>query len=312
MRWSLVAGMVMFSLGGIGSGPEADVPAWVVAGARQETAAPDSASICDGMSTNEAEAELPNWLAAEQPAADIALLADAVVGQVPSGPSLLHLSHLTLAPGWYGEYRSASGPFLLFTLNGTLTFFGDDDEPITVAAGDSISVQADDRYTLANESSEPATVIRVLVAPPSDSAANVANFVPVAPDPQTSSTVATPAVSVLVRATLAEVPAAGRLFLACASWPGASDGGELHRHPGPVGVWVERGALAISEQRTLPFQGCNVFLPGETHQTRAAEPKTAALLFGLIPEGEPLWQPVAAASNVDPLDEVTCGDAPSE
>jgi hypothetical protein len=318
MFWSLIVAGVSLSLMPLG-GLVSPLVAWGLAdGAVLAAGAMSPAASWQGLAVSEAGAgicapdkaaepgDLPSWFGAPPPAAATSILAEAVVDQMPDGLDVLHVSHLALAPLTTSPTYTAAGPFLLVVQDGAITLYLDG-APVELAAG-AAAVQSGQLYAVANETPAPATLLRLALLAASDDAVDVADF---APAPQISLEAVRPELSVLVQAAPVGVSASpARLFLACAHWdePGAS--ADLHQHPGVVGVWIERGALVVDDKRTLPAQGCAVFAVGEAHQARAGEAATTALLFGVVSEAEPVWQPTDARTDVTAVDEVTCGDAP--
>jgi quercetin dioxygenase-like cupin family protein len=323
MVWSLVVALVSLGLGTL---PVSDpIPSLVARelsdGVMIPVSAPRLGAVRPGPAVSEAGTGLcvtdepdgaaapSGWVGAPPLGATTTILAEAVVDQIPAGLDVLHLSHLALAPLTTSPTYTAVGPLLLAVQDGTVTLYLDG-APVEVAAGVSATVQSGQLYALANETPAPATLLRLTALPPSDDEVEVADFVPAA---QISLEAVRPELAVLVQAApVGALAPPARLFLACVHWtdPGANT--ELHQHPGVVGMWIERGALVVDDERTLPAQGCAVFAAGEVHQARAGEAATTALLFGVVPESEPVWQQAGSGTAGTALDDVTCGDAPPE
>ena len=91
-------------------------------------------------------------------------LAVSRASQLPAAPGTLQVSQLVLPPGAGADTRSAVGPILFYVEAGAITFFASG-VAIPATAGDTILVEKDEYYTLENDGSQTATLLRLGVAP---------------------------------------------------------------------------------------------------------------------------------------------------
>jgi quercetin dioxygenase-like cupin family protein len=225
--------------------------------------------------------------------------------RLPNPPARLQLTRLALAPGAGSDTFTAAGPILFYAVEGTTTVYVRG-QPTSVGPGASALVQLGQLYALANGGAMPATLLRLAVAPRDASDVPVGNVIHETPIPRTPVS-GPPTSAQLVRGDLVEVPPApSSLFLACLRWEAAEADLGYRRHPGPVGLRVEQGALLVDEGVTLPEAGCALFQRDGPHRLRAGDPLPVLLLFGAVPEGQDLWP--TGASNVGPSEApVRCG-----
>jgi quercetin dioxygenase-like cupin family protein len=237
-------------------------------------------------------------------------LASSRADRLPSAPARLQLARLTLEPRAGSVTRQAAGPILFYVVAGRVTLYVGG-QPTILAAGTSALVHLDNLYALVNDGEQPATLLRLAVAPMD--APDVPVAVVITPPPRLQTPVAGPPTSsLLFRASITGHPStSGRLFVACLVWdaPGGDSGN--FRHPGPVGLRVLQGTVTVDAKWQIPETGCTLLQANLTHRFQGADPAPVALLFGVIPEGQDLWQPpdpLAAPGAAAPPD-LTCGAA---
>jgi len=219
-------------------------------------------------------------------------LASGVADRVPSAPARLRLTRLSLPPAsGFGTFLAA-GPVLFFVESGAVTAFPNG-VPLPLATGESFVARPDEFNSLENASDQPASVLRLGLEPADSPDAAIANVIPITPDPAETPSAEPPTSTLLFRAALPVVPTAPvRLFVSCVTWdePGVGSGGQ--RHPGPVGLRVERGQLLIDPTVRLVEGGCRLIPANTGYGIGAGDPVPVALLFGAVPEGQSLWNPV--------------------
>lgn len=235
-------------------------------------------------------------------------LAVSRASHLPTAPSTLQVSQLVLPPGAGADTRSAVGPILFYVEAGAITFFASG-VAIPATAGDTILVEKDEYYTLENDGSQTATLLRLGVAPADAGDMRIAIF-DSPQDAEPTRTTTLPESQLLVRAAIAPaLTNAAWLILTCVTLPTPHLAITGVHHPGPTGLWVESGPLGIQPDRVLPTGGCTLFAPEAPHDLRSLDSSAAALLFAVIPDGGQLWTDATAASLAStPPDDLECGN----
>lgn len=276
--------------------------------------AQESASFCaDETAVLPAATPVPDQRLTTGLPAGLALttLASQLADELPTEPARLQLTRLSFEPGaGTAATRQAAGPILFYVVEGSVTIYLGGD-PSTLAPGSSALVPLDDLYALVNAGEQPATLLRLAIAPRDEPDVPVA--IVITPPPLLQTPVAGPPTGTLLfRAEITSFPATPlRLFLACLDWtaPGI-DSGEF-RHPGPVGLRMLSGSVTVDATREIPETGCTLLEANPTHRLQGGDPAPLVLVFGAIPDGQDLWLPpdasASASSSTPP--ELSCGAA---
>jgi hypothetical protein len=293
---ALVAGSLLFSGPGTGSLASA-------------ATAPDTCSA--GSST----------LAATMPPApgqpdgiSLSPLAEGETNQLPPPPARLFLSRISLGPGTTVDTQAAAGPILYYVEAGTVSIVIAG-EPVTYGPRQAVLVPMDELYALVNPSgTDPVSLLRLAVTPTSVESVPVADFlIPPSVDVSSISTApnAPPSEStstLLFRADLNVLPPRPfRLLLACAAWTAPPDPGTAASFPGPMGVRIVSGTLLLGGDRKIGETGCTIFASGQPLSAGAGDQAPSGILFGLLPAGADLWQPVGGGSSTGSVVNVSCG-----
>jgi len=98
-----------------------------------------------------------------------------------------------------------------------------------------------------------------------------------------------------------------RLLLACAAWTAPPDPGTAASFPGPMGVRIVSGTLLLGGDRKIGETGCTIIASGQLLSAGADDQAPSGILFGLLPAGADLWQPVGGGSSTSSVVNVTCG-----
>ncbi len=215
------------------------------------------------------------------------------------GSALMLVERATLEPGDDSGEWQALGPVLLYVVSGSLTAIVNEEEQ-PLASGGSAIIQMGDYYALLNTSSAPATLLALsasvndidsgrLTSPPAR------RYNQALPEPQVLPGLNTEILFSRMTQSLPVGPM--RLFLACTSWHESID--EPYQHAGPIGIRMESGTLRVNGESTYTTDDCFLIEANATHVDEPALDAPSgdaselprALIFGLLPEGQPLWQP---------------------
>lgn len=204
-----------------------------------------------------------------------------------SGP--LVLERVGLPPGAATGMRAIQGPELIYVESGTVTAADNYGASSTLEAGNGVVLEARITYDVRNETTNPASLLRLRVA---EATASVASPQAVA-TPTTTATV-----SVLTQVASGKLPNPATMFLAQATYaPGADTGPKLHA--GPVGFLVQSGTLSVSSPSGLTQQltaGKAFALPADVphREFNPTSSPAKAFVFGVVSAIKPLYQAVAA------------------
>ncbi|MDP9358279.1 MAG: hypothetical protein M3R02_23925 [Chloroflexota bacterium] len=208
----------------------------------------------------------------------LALLGSGVFGRLPTGPVILRLDRLPLAPGESTAEIRSSGPHLLYVETGSVILTGVPGLVGTYGPGADVPLPTGASYTLRNDATEPASLLRLDVAPGADTTP-AALGTPVDASAQVLLTVTVP--------RLQQQPTS-YLFLARTTWdPGADTG--WRTYPGPLGMVVETGALLVSGPNRATFQlqtGEGILAPAfAAHRVQNAREEPVTALVAAVISG---------------------------
>ena len=274
-------------------------------GAQEPSAAPPAACTAPATALGAATpAPDPQLVAGVPDGVTLSLLGSGLAEQLPATPAVMQLSRLSVPPGAGSDTRQAYGPILFYVEAGTVAAYVGG-IPTTLPTGGALLVPTDELYAFINEGAAPASLLRLGLTGTGD--ALIADVVP--PSSDLPDAPPPPPPVQLVRGEVAPLPAAGaRLFLACLTGQGPEAGAADHSHPGPVGLLVERGRLTVRDGIELPEGGCTLFQAGEAHRELPSDPAAAVLLFGVVPDGLPLWTAATALAAPPVTTALTCGE----
>jgi quercetin dioxygenase-like cupin family protein len=249
------------------------------------------------------------------PGLALSVLADLSTETWPAFANSLVLTvrQLSLQADAVTDARRTQGPLLFYVASGSVG--------ISVngrlqphAPGSALLVETGQNYLLRNDSADPAIVLRLALVPPDEETTVGRGDVAAVIDDGNEIAAGAESIesTLLLSADLPAMTGPMHLFLACLSWTDAeADPGEA-AHPGPVGLLVLDGQLLIGESGMLDAGDCTVFPPASPRHLRAGHPPPVILMFGAVPEEDPLWlYDVASAQNGTPSARASfaCGDA---
>lgn len=224
---------------------------------------------------------------------DSAILAQADLADADAGATLL-LELLEVAPDNELPPHQTTSPELFYVLGGVVTFQDDFGFVSAIDAGRVVTLHAGTAYTLSNADSETGRLLRVRLA--GDAAATL---------------VATPApgdgdsTTILMRAPLEDFePEGARIYLGRAQFGANTDSGD-QSHSGPLGIYVEHGAVNVVSPSGLVGAidaGRAVNLPAETPlRASTGDSETVAFITGVSGlEGEPFTRIWTEADGTAP------------
>lgn len=236
-------------------------------------------------------------------------MAIASAERLPFPPGHLTLARLEYRANTGTTTRKASGPLLFVVEAGAIEIFRTG-ERTRLGPGAFALVQLDQRFAFVNDSSEPATLLRLALTPVDGTDEPVADFISITPTPGPA--LMPPDRTWLFRSELPEFPPEPvDLFIACSLWTSSLGNDSMHRFAGPVGLKMLEGALSIDEDTTLAASGCALFEPQDAYRLRPGDDPPGGLLFGVFPKEQGLWLP-ATEGTADAHElgfGVSCGDA---
>ena len=238
-------------------------------------------------------------------------LGEGQIDRVPSPPVRLQLTRLSFEPRSDTGQREATGPIIYYVESGELSI-AVGGKLAQYQPGASTFVPMDEIYQVVNAADEAASVLGVALADPDAKVFPVANVLPLpTPSGMGESLSAKNATStVLFQAdldTLPDLPT--RLFLACAAWTMPPDPSDALAPSGPVGLRVTSGTFLRDDRHPIREAGCIFFAQGDVHATGAGDVIPSGVLFGILPVGQSLWQPVGVPAAGAGAQAVTCGQS---
>ena len=239
------------------------------------------------------------------------VLASSVADQLPDAPARLLLTRVLLDRDAGSEAVRAAGAVLYYVENGSVVIYVDGD-PFIVSAKSAVFVPMHATYAIVNTGDDQASLLRLAVAPPGTNDQTVASVV--TPEPLLRTPPASrPIAQVLVRGRVSPLPAPpARLFIACLNFPSGNATPLIHRHPGPIGLLVERGGLEVDGFRNLPESGCALLQSTTAHALRPPQDGASVMVFGIAADGRQFWSAADASdvpASAPPLaaEDLTCG-----
>jgi mannose-6-phosphate isomerase-like protein (cupin superfamily) len=239
------------------------------------------------------------------------VLASSVADQLPDAPARLLLTRVLLDRDAGSETVRATGAVLYYVENGSVVIYVDGDQSV-LSAKSAVFVPMRSTYAIVNTGDEQASLLRLAVTPPGTNDQPVATVV--TPEPLLRTPPASrPTAQVLVRGRVTPLPAPpARLFIACLNFPSGDAAPLIHRHPGPIGLLVERGSLEVDSLRPLPESGCALLQSTSAHALRPPQDGASVLVFGIAADGQSFWSAADASdvpASAPPLaaEDLTCG-----
>ncbi|MBA2596539.1 MAG: hypothetical protein H0V00_07935 [Chloroflexia bacterium] len=216
---------------------------------------------------------------------------------------VLTIRQLSLKPDAVSAMRRTEGPLLFYVASGTAGV-SVNGQTETYAAGGAVLVETGQNYLLRNDAPDPAILLRLALAPPDEetTVSNKGGVAQVLPgDLEVAADAGAIESLMLATADIPTLDGAAHLFIGCLSWTDPHVEPGVGSYPGPVGLWVLDGRLLVGDAQTLERNETTVFQSEAPRRLRAGDPPPVVLMFGVIPQGEPLWTAAQSTRIIPPV-----------